>query len=139
LALASLKAQETSLTDKLNSLNVRQAGRRRRRARGWSSTGWTWPAPRRYLDTIEKNLADLRFRGRDVRPAEAYQSLAELRVWDVASGQPTRRIVEPGGWIAALAFTRDGLSLIAGGGTPGQPGSVTIFDLAPRPDDAAPF
>ena len=73
-----------------------------------------------------------------VRPGPGFQSVAELRVWDVASGRTTRGLVEPTGWIAALAFARDGLTLIAGGGTPGTPGFGTLFDLAPRPVAAAP-
>ena len=129
----SLKAQEASLTDRLNTLNIRQ------RDDGVSAVALEFDRmdlarAETYLDTIVKNLADLKIQVRvGARPAEAYQSLSELRVWDVASDRTTRALIEPGGWIAALAFTRDGTSLIAGGGTPGTPGSVTLFDLAPRP------
>ena len=138
VALASLKAQEASLTDRLNTLNIRK------RTEGASAVALEpdrtdLALAEQYLASIEKNLADLKLQAPIVRPAEAFPSLSELRVWDVASGQMTRGVVEPGGWIAALAFTRDGLALIAGGGTPGRPGSVTIFDLAPRPVAAAPM
>ncbi len=93
-----------------------------------------------YLDTISRNLADLRFGlAAEVKPAADYQSLSELRVWEVASGRQSRGLIEAGGWINALAFTRDGLTVIAGGGTPGTPGFATLFDLGtPAADPVLP-
>ena len=71
--------------------------------------------------------------------AEAFESLAELRVWDVATTRFSRGLIESGGWVGALAFSRDGRTLIAGGGTPGwSSGFVTFFDLNPVAPDAAP-
>ncbi len=141
--LAALKAQEASLSDRLNALSVKQ------RAEGAVSVALEFARldlnrAEQYLDTINRNLADLKLQVPEERPATpigpgpGFLSLAELRVWDVASGRETRALVEPTGWIAALSFARDGLTLIAGGGTPGGPGFVTLFDLAPRPVAPAP-
>ncbi|HEY2159426.1 MAG TPA: protein kinase [Isosphaeraceae bacterium] len=126
--LAALKAQELGLTDKLNTLNIRQ------RAEGAAVVSLEFDRmdlnrAEQYLDTISRNLAELKFQAPVAKPAEDYQSLAELRVWDVASGRQSRGLIEAGGWINALAFTRDGLTVIAGGGTPGTPGFATLFDL----------
>ena len=93
------------------------------------------------LDTISRNLADLRFGlAAEVKPADNYQEpIAELRVWEVPSGRHTRGLIEAGGWINALAFTRDGTTVIAGGGTPGTPGFATLFDLGtPAADPVLP-
>ena len=60
LGLASLKAQEASLTDRLNTLNVRQ------RTEGAWAVALEFDRidltrAESYLDTIERNLADLKF------------------------------------------------------------------------------
>ncbi len=61
--LAALKAQEMSLIDKLNTLNVRK------RAEGMSAVSLEFDRmdlgrAEQYLDTISKNLADLKFQSR---------------------------------------------------------------------------
>ena len=144
--LAALKAQEASLTDRLNTLNIKQ------RADGAAAVALEFSRldlsrAEQYLDTINRSLAELRVQaagrglGGDKPAAEAFESLAELRVWDVATTRFSRGLIESGGWIGALAFSRDGSTLIAGGGTPGwSSGFVTLFDLAPRPAAAGePF
>jgi hypothetical protein len=131
--LAALKAQELNLTDKLNTLNVRKR-EEGARALALQFDHVDLNRAEAYLDTINRNLADLILqRGAEVKPPKAYLSLAELRVWDVASGRQSRGLIEAGGWINALAFTCDGATVIAGGGTPGTPGFVTLFDLGPLP------
>ncbi len=136
--LAALKAQELSLIDKLNDLNVRK------RAEGALAVTLEFDRmdlnrAEQYLDTINKNLAYLKFQSPEPRPVADYQSLAELRVWEVPSGRQSRGLIEAGGWINALAFTRDGATVIAGGGTPGTPGFATLFDLGtPAADPVLP-
>ena len=128
-SLAALKAQELALTDKLNTLNIRK------RAEGISAVALEFDRmdlnrTEQYLDTISRNLAELKLGlATEVKPADDFQSLSELRVWDVASSRQSRGLIEAGGWINALAFTRDGATVIAGGGTPGTPGFATLFDL----------
>ena len=61
----------------------------------------------------------------------AVGGLGEVVLWDLAEGKLARRIEfgQPGTMVQAVAFARDGRTLVAGQGSPFAWGAVTLLDL----------
>jgi WD40 repeat protein len=51
-----------------------------------------------------------------------------LKVWDVQTGQELLTLRGHGGGLSAVCFSPDGRRLASGGGRPGQPGEVRVWD-----------
>ena len=55
-------------------------------------------------------------------------SFTELTVWDVAKGEPTKRIGGFADRVCCIAFSTDGKKFVTGGGAPTEDGEIKVFD-----------
>ncbi len=56
-------------------------------------------------------------------------SFQELTLWDLAKGEPKRRITGFADRVVAIAFSADGKYLATGGGAPTEDGEIKIFEV----------
>jgi WD40 repeat protein len=57
-------------------------------------------------------------------------SFQELTLWDVAKGEPTKRLTGFADRVVAIAYSADGKYLATGGGAPTEDGEIRVFDAA---------
>lgn len=64
------------------------------------------------------------------RTTNVYETVCEIKCWDVATGNPLAELPGHKQWLESVQFTPDGSTLITAGGVVGQPGEIRFWDTA---------